>query len=136
MGSSFKMKQVHGFFFFFIALIKMVSAEEPIASAHCNFNPEDGTDSDSYVALLEMDDGQSVIMGFVNGLGPNPLHGFHIHEFGDLSDGCTSCGGHFNPYWKNHGGPNSEDRHVGDLGNIAAVQMVALQFLSMIIKLD
>ena len=48
-----------------------------------------------------MDDGQSVIMGFVNGLGPNPLHGFHIHEFGDLSDGCTSCGGHFNPYGVN-----------------------------------
>ena len=43
-----------------------------------------------------MDDGTSVIMGFVHGLGPNPLHGFHIHEFGNLSDDdCASCGDSF-----------------------------------------
>ena len=54
--------------------------------------------TNNYVALLEFDDGTSLIEGFVHGLGPNPLHGFHIHEFGDLSDGCASCGGHFNPY--------------------------------------
>ena len=52
--------------------------------------------TNNYVALLEMDDGTSVIMGFVHGLGPNPLHGFHIHEFGNLSDDdCASCGDSF-----------------------------------------
>merc|ERR1719483_493360 len=113
------MKPAQALFFFLIALINLVKAQEPIASAHCNFDEESGN-TNNYVALVEMDDGTSVIMGFVHGLGPNPLHGFHIHEFGDLSDGCASCGGHFNPYGKDHGGPNSEDRHVGDLGNIAA----------------
>lgn len=30
------------------------------------------------------------------GLSPGE-HGFHIHEKGDLSNGCASTGGHYNP---------------------------------------
>ncbi|XP_059175299.1 superoxide dismutase [Cu-Zn]-like [Physella acuta] len=46
------------------------------------------------------------------------LHGFHIHEFGDLSGGCTSAGGHYNPFNVTHGDINDGVRHTGDLGNI------------------
>lgn len=45
-------------------------------------------------------------------------HGFHIHEYGDLQEGCKSACAHYNPYNKTHGGLDSEVRHLGDLGNI------------------
>ena len=54
----------------------------------------------------------------VKGLKSNSLHGFHIHEAGDLTDKCTSMCAHFNPYCKNNGCPGHKERHVGDLGNL------------------
>ena len=38
--------------------------------------------------------------------------------FGDASNGCLSSGSHYNPFDRNHGGPLSRERHIGDLGNI------------------
>ena len=26
------------------------------------------------------------------------MHGFHVHQNGDLSDNCRGAGGHYNPY--------------------------------------
>ena len=56
----------------------------------------------------------------VNGLAPGK-HGFHIHEVGDCSaeDG-SSAGGHFNPMDVPHAGPDAEQAHAGDLGNVEA----------------
>jgi Cu-Zn family superoxide dismutase len=48
----------------------------------------------------------------------NKMHGFHIHEAGDLTDECMGACSHFNPYNTQHGGILSKIRHVGDLGNI------------------
>jgi Cu-Zn family superoxide dismutase len=56
----------------------------------------------------------------VEGLPPG-LHGFHVHQWGDINctDGvCT--GGHFNPAGVDHGAPDASVRHVGDLGNVNA----------------
>ncbi|MBL4634834.1 MAG: superoxide dismutase family protein [Kofleriaceae bacterium] len=56
----------------------------------------------------------------LTGLTPGE-HGFHVHEKGDCSspDG-KSAGGHFNPSSVDHGGPDMEMHHAGDLGNIVA----------------
>jgi Cu-Zn family superoxide dismutase len=61
------------------------------------------------------------IVADIQGLPPNTNHGFHIHEFGDISDMANkSVGGHYNPEGRLHGSPESPAHHAGDLGNITA----------------
>lgn len=46
-------------------------------------------------------------------------HGFHIHEFGDLTGDTivSNVGNHFNPFSALHGYPIAiMEHHVGDLG--------------------
>lgn len=50
------------------------------------------------VITFEQNEGEACkISARVTGLTPG-LHGFHIHELGDLSNGCVSAKGHYNPY--------------------------------------
>jgi Cu-Zn family superoxide dismutase len=61
------------------------------------------------------------VKGEIAGLSPGK-HGFHVHEFGDISknDGMAT-GGHYDPdHVKKHGKPHDHKRHAGDLGNITA----------------
>ena len=72
------------------------------------------------VIHLKQKDGQVSITGKVKGLTPGK-HGFHIHQYGDLSaDDGSSAGGHYAPEGHEHGGPHKAQHHAGDLGNIVA----------------
>eukprot|EP00270_Netrium_digitus_P010062 TRINITY_DN308_c0_g1_i1.p1 TRINITY_DN308_c0_g1~~TRINITY_DN308_c0_g1_i1.p1 ORF type:complete len:155 (-),score=25.22 TRINITY_DN308_c0_g1_i1:249-713(-) len=71
------------------------------------------------VTLTQDGEGPTKISGLVQGLKPG-LHGFHVHVYGDTTNGCVSTGAHFNPNGKTHGSPSDAERHAGDLGNITA----------------
>lgn len=88
---------------------KKIEAIAVIKSKNCN-----GT-----VTFKELDNRNVQIKVNLDSLEPG-LHGFHIHEAGNLEDGCKTCCAHFNPLKTQHGGPKSKIRHVGDLGNIVA----------------
>jgi Cu-Zn family superoxide dismutase len=78
-------------------------------------------DKDSNISgevKFEQVDEKSPVLLKLEVYGAKNIHGFHIHEKGEIKDGCTSTGGHYNPLQKKHGGPDSEERHMGDLGNI------------------
>jgi Cu-Zn family superoxide dismutase len=74
----------------------------------------------------------------MTGLTPGK-HGFHIHEFGDItSDDGSSAGGHFNPLNMPHSMPTSEKRHAGDMGNIEANENgnAHLDYIDSVMELD
>lgn len=87
--------------------------------AHCVLSPTKGNTAEGIVTFTEVEGGVKIVAE-VHHLTPG-AHGFHIHEFGDCSapDG-SSAGGHFNPGHKKHGGPDAQERHAGDLGNLIA----------------
>ncbi|KAJ6559131.1 superoxide dismutase [Mycena vulgaris] len=70
------------------------------------------------VTFEQLKNGAVTVTGELRNLDPLALRGFHIHQFGDVTDGCLSAGPHFNPFAKQHGAPSDVERHVGDLGNI------------------
>jgi Cu-Zn family superoxide dismutase len=81
--------------------------------------PTAGNKVSGTVTFTEAADGVQV-RAEISGLPPGN-HGFHVHEFGDCSAAdATSAGAHFNPTNKPHAGPESAERHVGDMGNVQA----------------
>ena len=57
----------------------------------------------------------------ISGLKPNQKHGFHVHQYGDISDPKgLSAGGHYNPKGFPHALPPAKARHAGSFGNLKA----------------
>ena len=97
-----------------------------VAKVGANGKPCDGKEPEGHtcygtVLFTQTGPDECVIDVDLKNLGKHgSKHGFHIHEKADFSEGCKSAGPHYNPFGKNHGAPEDEERHVGDLGNIIA----------------
>lgn len=93
-----------------------------VTSAVCQIMPTRGNDCRGVVRFDVMSDGVLKITADVSGLRPNQAHGFHIHEFGDLTaPDATSAGAHYSPVEGHpHGSPGQLVKHAGDLGNLVA----------------
>lgn len=88
-----------------------------VHKAIAQIRSHDDTKVLGYIELNEDMNGITHIFGDLIGLAPGE-HGIHIHEKGDPRKCCGALGDHYNPFNKQHGGIDSEIRHVGDLGNI------------------
>ena len=104
--------------------VKSLSEAQETIKAMCEFEHSDGNVKG--LVYLKQEAGKPTkIYGSFTGLEPG-LHGFHIHEFGDLSKGCESAGAHYNPDGVDHG--DLVKGHVGDLENVKADESGKAQF--------
>lgn len=101
------------------SMISHQNNDNEVSKAVCVLTPTEGNNVKGTVTFTKTDGGV-LIVADVEGLSEGK-HGFHVHEFGDISkpDG-TSAGGHFNPDDKDHAGPEDSIRHAGDFGNLIA----------------
>ncbi len=93
---------------------------EGLYSAVAVINPTAGNSTQGWVRFQQTTAGIRVTAE-ISGLPANTTHGFHIHQFGDLTrtDG-KSAGGHYNPQGHDHALPNGKMSHAGDMGNLIA----------------
>ncbi|RMG07934.1 MAG: superoxide dismutase family protein [Planctomycetota bacterium] len=97
-----------------------VNAWKAVTKAVCVIQPTQGNEAHGIVRFEQMGE-QVKITADIEGLKPGSKHGFHIHQWGDVSDPKgKATGGHYNPEGHAHAGPGKGMRHAGDLGNIVA----------------
>lgn len=87
------------------------------------FDPHAGSNSGKISGVVEFHSCSSNRETFVRfklrGFPAKSTRGIHVHEWGDLTQGCTSACAHFNPAKTLHGSKQlfDDSRHVGDLCN-------------------
>ena len=87
--------------------------------ALCILRPDGGSGVEGVVKFAQSAGGKTRVVARITGLAKGD-HGFHVHQYGNLIEGCKTAGPHFNPEGKDHGGPDHEERHHGDMGNVTA----------------
>ena len=82
-----------------------MNAWKSVTKAVCVIRSTDGNTAKGIVHFAQVGDSVQ-IEAEISGLKPGAKHGFHIHQFGDVSLGNgKSAGGHYNPEGHDHAGP-------------------------------
>lgn len=137
------------FFFIIIIIYKVVEIlpedKKDYTKAIAVIEPHNGykdfKNIKGVVKFEELPSGNTKISGIITGF-PKKMsgnhHGIHIHKTGNLTNGCKSLEGHYNPEDKDHSGRLTTDnwgrpkinfdRHVGDLGNVTIDKDGKIQF--------
>lgn len=90
----------------------------PARDAVAQLAPTQGNTANGSLQLVQSPEGVRV-SGAIQGLKPNGEFGFHFHEKGDCSaPDASSAGAHFNPTQQQHGNPEGDDHHAGDMVNV------------------
>ena len=95
--------------------VKSITEAEQTTIAQCVLEHSDTVKGT--ILLIQAPGTPTLIKGTITGLEAGE-HGLHIHEFGDMSEGCKSMGAHYNPDGVDHG--DLKQGHVGDLENVLA----------------
>lgn len=102
----------------FFAIISFLSINFSLQKIGRCFMIPDKDSTISGEVKFEQEDENSPVNIQVTVYRAKSIHGFHIHEKGTIENGCISAGAHYNPLNQVHGGPDTEIRHMGDLGNL------------------
>jgi Cu-Zn family superoxide dismutase len=90
------------------------------AGATVQLAPTQGNTASGTLALMPEQTGVR-LAGTLQGLKPGAQFGFHIHEKGDCSaPDASSAGDHFNPGNAQHGHPDGDAHHAGDMHNVTS----------------
>jgi Cu-Zn family superoxide dismutase len=104
-----------------LASLSILAADNaPVTQAVAVLHSTAGQKTHGVVRFTQEGDSVKVVAD-LEGLNPGQKHAFHVHQYGDCTaPDATSAGGHYNPEGHQHGLPETQQRHAGDLGNIQA----------------
>ena len=111
--------------------VKKIAESAETVKAYCVLSHSDTVKGT--ILFLQKPGTPTLIRGRIEGLSAGE-HGFHIHEYGDMTDGCASMGGHYNPDGEDHG--TLDQGHVGDLGNVTANEQGTADFTIVAKRVD
>jgi Cu-Zn family superoxide dismutase len=115
-----------------IGSVSRSSANGTILRARATVNGAAGSGISGEVLFFQARTGvpaEVLIIARVEGLEPNTVHGFHIHENGTCSPDFAAAGGHYDPGPFGMSNPDANHPfHMGDMPNLRADSMGVATF--------